>query len=145
MRSDHAETGSEEDGLCWHEVAKKSQILLHHSRTSVQPLQSLEARERGGKRPCGSCATQSRLLSWVSQSADTRELTNRMLTSCSKSLVKYMMEERNSSNQLMIWSSLKSNTNCYFQDHKNNLIKINKEYSILHWLHVVCKGKSQSS
>lgn len=42
MRSNHAETWSKEDSLCWHKITKKSQILLYHHVTSVQPLQSLE-------------------------------------------------------------------------------------------------------
>jgi hypothetical protein len=50
MRRNHAETWSKEDSLCRHKITKKSQILLHHSLTSIQPGQSLEMKEEDGRK-----------------------------------------------------------------------------------------------
>lgn len=47
-----------------------------------------------------------KVLNHIPVSEINGELTRRILISCSKSLVKYMIEERNSNSQLMIWSSL---------------------------------------
>lgn len=124
MRNNHAETGSKEDSLRWYKIAEESQVLLHHSLTSIQPRQSLRVGGRDTQKKYFTDTMRSafKVLNHKLVNDISGQLTNKILISCSNSLVKYMMEERNSNSQLMIWSSLRQT--------KKSPVKITKSSKI---------------